>query len=152
LVREHAGTYDRAPMGARVFRLQVPAEAKSLGCLRSFLAAALEALPHAFVDCVVLAVDEACANVVRHRRSDLGCREIDLTVEVTDDRIRCRIGSFCTRDDLPAIRPRAASGEGGLGTHLIGCVMDRVDYEPDPARPGALVLVLEKHLPQGAGP
>lgn len=137
-------------MGSRVFQLRVPAEAASLTCLRSFVAAALDAQPDAFVDCVVLAVDEACANVVRHRHPGLGCSEIDLTIELTDDRFCCRIGSFCAARDLPAIRPRVEpkTEPGGLGTHFITCLMDRVDYVPDPDRPGALLLVLEKRLPE----
>lgn len=141
-------------MTARVFQMKAPAEASSLASLRSFVAGSLAGCPQGVVECVVLAVDEACSNVVRHRRPELGCRDIELTVEISDDRLRCRIGSFCAAGDLPRILSRATSTHdaGGRGTHFIACLMDRVDYLPDAARPGALVLVLEKLLPEGEAP
>lgn len=141
-------------MPPRILQLKAPAEATSLASLRSFVVQALVGLPQTFVDCVVLAVDEACSNIVRHRRPELGTRDIDLTVVIGADRVHCRIGSFCAVDDLPRIRPHARSAleTGGRGTHFISCLMDRVDYLPDAERPGALVLVLEKVFPQAGAP
>ena len=141
-------------MANRVFQLKVPAEPSSLACLRSFVATALAAQPDPFVDCVVHALDEACSNVVRHRHPGLGCSDIELTIELSADQFRCRIGSFCAARDLPAIRPRREPQlePGGLGTHFIACLMDRVEYEPDPERPGAMLLVLEKRLPEASQP
>ena len=72
-----------------------------------------------------------------------------LTIEIRSPRARFRIGDFCTPEDLPNIKPRDLSDvrPGGLGTHFIGEIMDRVGYEPEPGRPGRLALVLEKAIP-----
>lgn len=141
-------------VAARVFQLKAPAEAQTLATLRSFVTAVLVGRPVVFVEGVVLAVDEACANIVRHRRPELACRGIDLTVEIDDDRLRCRIGSFCAVDDLPRIQAGAGGrlDERGRGTRFIACSMDRVDYLPDPQHPGALVLLLEKRFPEAGAP
>lgn len=131
--------------------MTAPAEAASLARLRAFLAAALTGLPPEFVASAVLAVDEACSNVVRHRRPELGCRDIELEVEIAAGRLQCRVGSFCGAEDLPQLRSGAVPPRdaGGRGAHFIACLMDRVDLVPDERRPGTLLLVLEKALPEG---
>jgi sigma-B regulation protein RsbU (phosphoserine phosphatase) len=139
-------------MGVRVYQLQVPAAASCLRPVRAFLTAVLEDVLGAATPAVVLALDEACANVVAHRARHLGRDEVELRVEVAPALVRFRLAAFCAAADLPAIRPRdlAEVRPGGLGTHFVGQIMDRVDYEPDPQCPGAMALVLEKRvLPEG---
>jgi len=83
---------------------------------------------------IVLAVDEALANVIRHayhNRTDgliqLECRESADGLEITlldngDAPDRSRI---CARE-IGSEKP------GGLGTHIIKQVMDSVSYEASP--------------------
>lgn len=136
------------PMPTSVFHVQVPAEATCLRAVRAFVGSVLE--EHCGIDTanLVLALDEACANVVRHRVPVPGHDDIDVRIELGGGTVRFRIGCFCARRDMPRIRPRDPADErpGGFGTLLIGQIMDRVDFEPDPAMPGRMVLVLEKRL------
>jgi sigma-B regulation protein RsbU (phosphoserine phosphatase) len=135
-------------MSSRTFHIQVPAEAVWLRTVRAFATSVLE---EAFGDCttsLVLALDEACANVVKHRTPVPGHDDIDVRIELDAVLARFRIGCFCSKRDLPRIRPRDVDDArpGGLGTHLICRIMDRVDYVPDTSAPGRMVLVLEKRL------
>ncbi len=67
--------------------------------------------------------------------------------------VRFRVRNFCCKEDVPNIQPRDLKcvRPGGLGTHFIHEIMDRVEFEPDPESPGRLSLVLEKSLPGGGG-
>lgn len=139
-------------MGARIYHLRVPAEARCLRAVRAFVTVALADCSCRTTERIVLALDEACANVIKHRNPGMGCTDVAISIEIDPDVFRCRIGSFCHRDDVANIRPRPIDDvrPGGLGTHFIQQVMDSVRYEPDPERPGAMLLVLEKRLPEEA--
>jgi sigma-B regulation protein RsbU (phosphoserine phosphatase) len=138
-------------MSNRVFHLRVPAEASCLHAVRAFVASALAATFGEQTVNVVLALDEACANVIKHRAPLPGRDDIELRIELDEAAVRFRIGCFCAERDVPRIKPRdlADLRPGGLGTHLIGQIMDRIDYEPDPTAPGRMVLVLEKRCQAG---
>ena len=132
----------------RVFEVRVPAEPASLHTVRAFVADLLQEAAAGDCDNLVLAVNEACANIVKHRARVRGHDEIELRVELEPDRVRFRFACFCAQRDVPHIRPRelADTRPGGVGTRLIGEIMDRIDYEPDPQVPGLMTLVLEKRL------
>lgn len=89
-------------------------------------------------DAIVLAVDEACANSIRHsyggccdRRVYLGLRrESDwLAIELSDDGVpldleRCRKQEFQPASDTQTVQP------GGLGVQLMHRIFDEVVFEP----------------------
>jgi anti-sigma regulatory factor (Ser/Thr protein kinase) len=83
---------------------------------------------------IVLAVDEALANVIRHayhQRADglmeLECREIP-------DGLEIRLLDNGDAPDRSKICAREVGGNqpGGLGTHIIKEVMDEFSYEESP--------------------
>ena len=85
---------------------------------------------------IALAVDEALANVIRHayhNRTDglieLECRESADGLEITllDNGDAPDRSKICARE-IGCDQP------GGLGTHIIKQVMDKVSYEESPAR------------------
>lgn len=133
-------------MAVAVFHLQVPACARSLRVLRACVRSALDDVPEREASRIVLAVDEACANIVKHREKLPGRNCIQLDVERDGDLVRFRLGGFCAQRDVSHIQPRdlADVRPGGLGTHFIDQIMDRVAYEPDSVVPGHMDLVLEK--------
>jgi len=135
-------------MQPRVYQVRVPSLASSLAVVRAFAEALLAEPLGEQAAMVILALDEACANVVKHRTPRPGDDDIDVAVELTGDVVRFRIACFCHRDDVARIKPRdlADLRPGGLGTHFIARIMDRVAYEPDPAWPDGMRLVLEKRL------
>jgi anti-sigma regulatory factor (Ser/Thr protein kinase) len=143
-------------MKERSFQVRVPVDSRFLRAIRGFFQPLLEAeVGEAEAGRIVLALDEACSNVVKH-----GCVERsrgDVVVQATfsRDRMIFRVRDFCADGDVAQIKPRdlAELGDGGLGTHFIREIMDRVAYEPEPGRPGRMTLVLEKSVAQkdGAG-
>jgi anti-sigma regulatory factor (Ser/Thr protein kinase) len=99
---------------------------------------------------LVLAVDEACGNILRHAYGGEDCGPLRFQLEVLPaDRpttLRIRIRDYGRSCDPSAIRGRALEDirPGGLGVHLIRQAFDRVEYQP---RKKGTLLVLEKSLP-----
>jgi|ABPX01.1.fsa_nt_gi anti-sigma regulatory factor (Ser/Thr protein kinase) len=99
---------------------------------------------------VVLSVDEALTNVIKHAYAGAEDRPIQVTLApCTGPDGRCLSiairdwGTACPRErirgrDLDDVRP------GGLGVHIMQCCMDRVDYQP--GEDGGTVLTLCKDL------
>jgi len=84
--------------------------------------------------CIILAVDEACSNIIKHGYKNDYNRKIDLnikletnllTISIIDNGIRFDKNSIKTRD-INEIKP------GGLGIYIINQVMDRVEYNRTP--------------------
>lgn len=94
---------------------------------------------------LVLALDEACTNIIRHAYNH-ACKPIRLELTQLSDRVRLTLrdyGRTCHPSqirsrDLEDIRP------GGVGVHIIQQAFDHVKYEP---KSRGTKLTLEKHLP-----
>ncbi len=123
-----------------------PARPERLGEIRHAVAETAERMGCAggVVDDLVLAVDEACQNIIRHAYGgadgdivvQLGCESGSLVVRLTD---------FAPPVDVAAVRPRDLDEvrPGGLGLHLIRSVMDEVDFLPPPAGAGNLLRMVK---------
>lgn len=138
-------------MKPRPFAMSVPAEARYLQVIRGFFEPVLDGLFKDEAGMLLLALDEACSNVVKHRSKALMGGMIHVRAEVGRDSLRFRIGDFCGEEDISRIQPRDLEDvrPGGLGTHFIKEIMDRVAFEPEPDSPGRMALVLEKAVPGG---
>ena len=81
---------------------------------------------------IILAVDEACANVIRHAYQGRTDGEIGLSCSTKEDRIEFLLvdQGRPPRPDTLQPRPLEEVRPGGLGTHLIRSVMDEVRYRP----------------------
>jgi len=136
-------------MDARPFAVSVPAEPRYLKVVRAFFQPILEAPFGQEANLLLLALDEACSNVVKHRSKSLMGGLIHVRLEVHPKLLRFRIGDFCGSEEVEKIRPRDLEDirPGGLGTHFISKIMDRVDFEPEPGAPGRMALVIEKNFP-----
>ena len=135
-------------MAKRSFDVAVPAETGSLKTLRAFFASVLEGCGCAEAEPIVLALDEACANLIKHRCATIEDGRIRVSAELDEGAVRFRVGRFCASGDIGKIKPRdlADIRPGGLGTSFIAQIMDRVDYEEEPGQPGCMALVLEKRV------
>lgn len=99
---------------------------------------------------IVLAIDEALTNVIRHGYSGAPGQKIQVTIEdvvsrqhgpgivivIRDYGRQAPLEEICGRD-LDDLRP------GGLGVHIIRSVMDEVSYEHAPG--GGMRLTLHKY-------
>jgi len=125
-----------------------PARPGALAAIRATVRAAtgrLGAEPTTVEDCV-LAVDEACQNIIRHAYRG-GEGDLILHVDREGGRLVFRLMDFAAATDPVKIKARARGGvrPGGLGIHLIQAVMDRVGLHPPPLGVGNL-LVMERRI------
>lgn len=79
---------------------------------------------------VVLAIDEACSNIIRHGYKNDYHRKIDLTVRLEKNRLIISIMDDGVRFDETLIKTRDVDDikPGGLGIYIIHQVMDSVEY------------------------
>jgi sigma-B regulation protein RsbU (phosphoserine phosphatase) len=128
--------------------LRFPAAAAWLPAVRAFVHAAVLRFgcnTPAAQD-IVLAVDEACQNVVRYAYPAGVAGDVVLTLERAGDAVVVRLRDFAPPADRAAIRPRALDEvrPGGLGTHLMHTVMDTVDFFRPVSGEGNLLRMLKR--------
>ena len=114
-------------------RLRVPAQPDSLQKLRALVRECAEArgFHREAVEQLVLAVNEACMNVIQHGyQGQPG--SIELHIVPIDDGIEFRVHDSAAPVSLDDWRPRALDDlrPGGLGVHFIREIMDEVEYVP----------------------
>jgi phosphoserine phosphatase RsbU/P len=129
--------------------LHFPARAEEMRGVRANLRTMLDSqeVDPELRDKLVLAVDEACTNIVRHAYGNCGAGKIALRVTREQDML-----AFELRDEAPAvdptrIRPRDLSEcrPGGLGIAFIDALMD--DWKLGPSADGTgNVLRMRKRL------
>jgi anti-sigma regulatory factor (Ser/Thr protein kinase) len=103
-------------------------------------------LPGEEVELVVLGVDEACANVIRHVYQHEEAHLIGLSCEQLRGSLRFRLRDYGSSSGPPAEwsgRPLDTVQPGGLGLHLIRTAFDEVDYRP---KHNGMELVLTRNL------
>jgi len=80
--------------------------------------------------CVILAVDEACSNIIRHGYKNDYEQKIDLTIKLKTNLLTISILDNGIRFDKDSIKDRDIDEikPGGLGIYIITQVMDQVEY------------------------
>lgn len=91
---------------------------------------------------IVLAVNEACMNIIQHGYQNRSGCEIKMKVYRVDGGIE-----FVLQDDAPCVDPvkiipRDLSDirPGGLGLHFINKIMDKIEYQVCEERGNTLIL------------
>ncbi|HOV87481.1 MAG TPA: ATP-binding protein [Syntrophobacteraceae bacterium] len=134
--------------------LEVPSDPASLFLVRCLTDRLTQRLgfPQSEVDRVVLAVDEACANIIRHAYGGRLGERIHLTYLVGEERLEIRIRDFGSGTDPVHFKPRELADvrPGGLGIHFIRSAMDRVEYETPPDG-GTLLTMIKLRQPKEGG-
>jgi serine/threonine-protein kinase RsbW len=103
------------------------------------------------VDLMVLGVDEACTNIIRHAYNLEDDQLISLSFECCQGgAVRFRLRDYGAPLDVDCcqLRPIDNSRPGGLGMHLIRHAFDQIDYQRK--RTGTL-LVLTKFRGKKSG-
>jgi len=132
----------------RVLQLSFPARAAELRGIRDAVRDAVEGCgcsAESTAD-IVLAIDEACQNVIRHAY----CGESDGLIELEIER-RGNGLVFSLIDHAPAIDPSRVQPRdlddirpGGLGTHFIRRVMDQVEFQKPASGRGNLLKMVRR--------
>lgn len=126
---------------------QFPAQARELGHTRALARTFLN--NHGWhsdrIEESVLAIDEACQNIIRHAYKGECDAPITLHIEVHDNAL-----VIVLEDNAPAVSPdcmlpRAFDDirPGGLGCHFIRQVMDTVGLTPSPTGHGNILRMIK---------
>lgn len=115
-----------------LIELRFPARPDRLKLLRSVVrdAAVCAGLPQQDADNIVLAVNEACMNIIQHGyRNDPG-GEIRLAVHTDGQALVFRLQDDAPSVDTVKVHPRDLEDlrPGGLGTHFIDSIMDATAF------------------------
>lgn len=138
---------DRRDHPATAFERRYPAHPDELAAIRAAVGGAARALGcgESMVGDVVLAVDEACQNIIRHAYKG-GEGDILVHLDRDSDRLVIRLMDFAPAVDVAKIQPRPLDEirPGGLGTHLIRSIMDKVDFLAPPPGIGNLLQMVKR--------
>ncbi len=114
------------------FEIQIPSDP---GCLRIIRASVGVLCELGGMDedekCqVVLAVDEACSNIIRHSYDGADDQPIICEGRIDEGYLVVTLQDFGKKVDPSSIQPRELSDvrPGGLGVHFIREVMDEVEF------------------------
>lgn len=137
------------PIEGSLCQLNLPGRAQSLIMVRRAVEAAATACGFAKEQTqdIVLAVDEACQNVVRHAYDGQGAGDIVVDLRREKGEFLVLIRDFAVTVDLEQIKSRDLDDvrPGGLGVHFIREIMDDMDYLQSPDGQGNL-LRLKKQI------
>jgi anti-sigma regulatory factor (Ser/Thr protein kinase) len=113
-------------------KIEFSSHTANLALMRNFVRGFLEAYPFSDRECtlMVLGVDEACTNIIRHAYHLRDDQLISLSLEGLNRCVRMRLRDYGKQSPLHAIkgRPHDLIKPGGLGLHLIQNAFDKVDY------------------------
>src|SRR5256714_1530966 len=115
-------------------KLEFSSHPGNLALMRNFVRHFLDNMPLSERDrtLMVLGVDEACTNIIRHAYELRDDKLIALSLEIRDDCVRMRLRDYGMQPPVEALhRRRRRDGvirPGGLGLMMIRNAFDQVDY------------------------
>ena len=115
-------------MEEKLLELRFPAKAERLTLVRALVRRASQTVGcnNDLTEKLVIAVNEACMNVIQHAYGGEGTGEIVLEIYHTGLQIRFRLVDYADPVDLDKIKSRDLDDirPGGLGVHFITEIMD----------------------------
>ena len=130
--------------------LTVPSHPKYLYVVRSALYPILVDAGFVRKDArrIILAVDEACSNIIKHAYEGDPTKTITMTIADDADRLTVQLRDYGRKADSTKIAPRNLEDvrPGGLGTHFMGAAFDAVTYDTNQEQ--GTLLTLEKKKQQ----
>jgi len=127
--------------------LEFSSRAENLAKVRAFVREFLTGtiLGECEAELLVLGIDEACSNIIRHAYNHADSQPIILCCEKLRGSLRFKLRDFGSQSDPASFqsRPLDRIEPGGLGLHLMRRAFDRVDYK---LRREGTELVLTKRL------
>ena len=128
-------------------KIEFSSHAANLALMRKFVRGFLDAYPFSEKErlLMVLGVDEACTNIIRHAYQLRDDQPIALSMEGLRKCVRMRLRDYGEQRPAHEMRGRAHDmiEPGGLGLHLMKNAFDRIDYI---LKPRGTELVLTKNL------
>ncbi len=143
------GTSGRSGIeGERVVQIRVDSRPERLRLVRAVVgeAATLCGCSENCVRDIVIAVDEACQNVIRHAYGGNPDGEILIDIRRDGDRIAFNIIDFAEPVDVSKVKPRSLEElrPGGLGIHFISQCMDDARFRAPPNGAGNRLWMVKR--------
>ena len=122
------------------YQLKIPGQTDNLELIRLFVAAVADKVGFAADDVskIELAVDEACANVIKHAYLKVTKQPIDVVIEIDYKKLAIIITDHGKGFDVKRISKQdvkdyiAEMRVGGLGIYLMKALMDEVEFNSQP--------------------
>lgn len=134
--------------GIRLLDVRFPAEPDRLKLVRGAVAelARLNGCSEGVSRDIVIAVDEACQNIIRHAYCGAPGEEIVLHVHRRGQDLIFTLEDFAPTIDPATVKPRDLDDvrPGGIGTHLMREVMDEVGFLPPPGDTGNILRMVKR--------
>ncbi|MCK9426490.1 MAG: ATP-binding protein [Ignavibacteriaceae bacterium] len=119
-----------------IFEMKVKSSTENLGVIRQFVEekASQSGIDKSIIDKIVLAVDEACTNIIKHAYNYDASTEFVIRVLISKEEFKVLLidhgksfdPSQVADPDMPTyLKQRRV---GGLGLHLMRHLMDTVEY------------------------
>ena len=114
----------------KLLEMRIPAKPERLGLVRAVVKRAAKAsgCGDELGEQLVIAINEACMNVIQHAYGNNGTGDIVLEIFNNGSQIRFRLVDFAAPVDLDKVKSRDLEDirPGGLGVHFISEIMDEV--------------------------
>ena len=125
------------------FSVRLPVDAQSVPLVRGLLRQALEqfGVVETGIQEIVLALTEACANVVQHSGDG---NDYEVAVRIDDDTCRISVWDEGGGFEMPDLSKPVDPTEGGAGLVLMRALVDELAFEHD--HDGRHRVTLEKRL------
>ena len=141
----------KAPEGT--VSIRIPSDPKQLYLMRRLVReiSAAGGFSEEEIGRIVLALDEACTNIIRYAYCGDTKKTIVIEAGCTADSVCFVVIDEGIKPDPKEIKPRALEEvePGGLGTHFIRVVMDEVTYDTT-AGPGTRLTMIKRRKKVGA--
>lgn len=132
----------------RLLELRFPAQASRMALVRQTVRSAARfcGFDEPEIRDIVLAVGEACQNVILHAYAEPGEGDVVLGILRDGDRIVVQVTDYGPAVDPTVFKPRDLRDlrPGGLGTHFIRELMDTADFGPAPDGVGNVLQMTKK--------
>jgi len=136
--------------GIELISLRIPAKADRLKLVRAAVTqtAAISDCSKETTHDLVIAVDEALQNVIRHAYGGASEGDIDISIRRSGNHLVILIRDYAESIDVGQIKPRDLDDvrPGGLGTHFMREVMDEMEFLPTPEGGGNLLRMSKQIL------
>jgi serine/threonine-protein kinase RsbW len=124
------------------YRLKFPGQSDNLEIIRDTVSRIAEKVGfnEGDISKIELAVDEACANVIKHAFQGKGAKPIDIDITVESNKFTIIVGDRGKGFDVSKLRKPdmneylSKMRVGGLGIFLIQTLMDEVHFESKPGK------------------
>ena len=135
-------------MDTRLLELRFAADPKRLKMVREQVQQAASQLtcPKKLVSDLIIAVNEACMNIMEHAYKGDRSGEIVLEINNNDDVIEVVLTDFAAPVDFDTIQPRDLEDlrPGGLGTFFMSEIMDECAYSHPGGAQGNVLRMTKK--------